>query len=40
MNVNSNRAGCSQSSGSRIRDNFSISNDIWDALNMPLGDTP
>ena len=40
MDANSNQAGSNQPSGSKICDNFSISNDTWNALNMPLDDTP
>ena len=40
MNANSSQTGSSQPSGSRFRDNFSIKNDTWDTLNMPLDDTP
>ena len=40
MDANSSQAGSSQLSGSKIRDNFSTSNDTWDAINMPLDDTP
>ena len=39
MDANSCQTGSSQLSGARIHDNFSISNDTWDALNLPLDDT-
>jgi len=39
MDANSSQAGSSQPSGSKICDNFGISNDTWNALNMPLDDT-
>ena len=34
------QAGSNQASGSRFHDNFNISNDTWEALNMSLDDTP
>ena len=40
MDANSSQVASSQPSGSRIRSNFSISNDTQDALNMLLDDTP
>ena len=40
MDANSSQAGSSQASGFRFHGNFNISNDTWEALNMPLDDTP
>ena len=40
MDANSSQAGSSQASGSRFHDNFNTSGDTWEALNMPLDDTP
>ena len=40
MDANSIQAGSNQVSGSRFHDNFNISNDTWEVLNMPLDDTP
>jgi len=40
MNVNFSQAEFSQASGSRFHGNFNVSNDTWDALNMPLDNTP
>ena len=39
MDANSSQAGSSQASGSKFHGNFNISNDTWEALNMPLDDT-
>ena len=40
MNVNSSSFGSTQTSGSKFRGNFSFNNEHWEALNLPLDDSP
>jgi len=39
MDLNSSSAGASQTSGFKYYDSFSLNNEQWETLNLPLSDT-